>query len=57
MNDPVVSVRMPKGMIKEVRKLSRENHFLDMSEALRSIIRQKWVKSSGVSLKEEDNHH
>ncbi len=51
MNDPIISIRMPSGMVEEVKRLSAERHFLDMSEALRSIIRNKWIKSAGISLK------
>jgi len=43
MGDLVVSVRMPKGLAQELRKLSREAHFMDMSEEIRSIIRQKYL--------------
>ncbi len=41
MDDVIVSVRMPASLAKELRRLAQDNHFLDVSEELRSIIREK----------------
>ena len=43
VNDVMVSVRMPKSLASELRLLSKTQHFLDLSEEVRSIIRQKWL--------------
>jgi Arc/MetJ-type ribon-helix-helix transcriptional regulator len=41
MVDSIVSVRMPSSLVQELRSLSKEKHFLDVSEEIRSIIRIK----------------
>ena len=41
MTDALVSVRMPKPLATELRSLTSRNNYLDFSEQLRSIIRQK----------------
>ncbi len=45
MNDVIVSVRMPKGLTEELRGLIERNHFMDMSEAIRSIVRKHYLKA------------
>ena len=40
MND-IVSVRMPKGLVQQLKELSSEKHYLDLSELIRTIVRQK----------------
>ncbi|MFH1649729.1 MAG: ribbon-helix-helix domain-containing protein [Candidatus Woesearchaeota archaeon] len=40
MND-IVSVRMPKGLVHQLKELSSEKHYLDLSELIRTIVRQK----------------
>jgi metal-responsive CopG/Arc/MetJ family transcriptional regulator len=47
MNDIIVSVRMPKGLTEELRALTKRDHFMDISETVRSIMRQKYIKASG----------
>jgi hypothetical protein len=41
MVDAIVSVRMPSSLVQRLKSLSKENHFLDVSEEVRSIIRIK----------------
>lgn len=41
MVDSIVSVRMPSSLVQKLKLLSKENHFMDVSEELRSIIRIK----------------
>ncbi len=41
MVDSIVSVRMPSSLVQRLRSLSKDNHFLDVSEEVRSIIRIK----------------
>ena len=35
----IVSVRMPSSLVQKLRDLAKENHFLDVSEEVRSIIK------------------
>jgi Arc/MetJ-type ribon-helix-helix transcriptional regulator len=37
----IVSVRMPRSMADELHLLAKKNHFLDVSEEIRTIIREK----------------
>jgi len=47
MSDTVVSVRMPRSLILELKRLSREHHYLDVSEEVRSIVRKKYLDAVG----------
>ncbi len=42
MPDQIVSVRMPVTLINELKELAEKNHFLDVSEEVRSLLREKW---------------
>jgi Arc/MetJ-type ribon-helix-helix transcriptional regulator len=44
MADQIVSVRMPISLIEELKSLSHENHFLDVSEEVRSLLRAEWLE-------------
>ena len=35
----IVSVRMPSSLVQKLRELAKKNHFLDVSEEVRSIIK------------------
>jgi Arc/MetJ-type ribon-helix-helix transcriptional regulator len=35
----IVSVRMPSSLVQKLRELAKDNHFLDISEEVRSIIK------------------
>jgi len=37
----IVSVRMPSSLVQKLRELAKKNHFLDISEEVRSIIKVK----------------
>jgi metal-responsive CopG/Arc/MetJ family transcriptional regulator len=41
MVDSVISVRMPSSLVQRLKELSKDNHFLDLSEEVRSIIKFK----------------
>ena len=41
MKDTVVSVRLPTTLVQELKMLAQEQHYLDLSEQIRTIIRQK----------------
>jgi len=43
-NNVLVSIRMPKTLVKEFREVSKKDHYLDVSEAIRSVLRQKYVE-------------
>ena len=44
-NNSLVSIRMPKSLFLELQKLAEKNHFLDVSEQLRSIVRDRWQEA------------
>ena len=46
----MVSVRMPKSLLKKLEELVKKHHFLDLSEEVRSIIRKKWLEASKPEL-------
>jgi len=46
MTDVVVSVRMPTSLVSKLKFLAKENHFKDLSEELRSIVRTQCIKYS-----------
>ena len=54
MTNTIVSVRIPKSLVSELRKVSEKDHFMDLSEAVRSIVRAKWLSAKDpMSLKVE----
>ncbi|MFC1741737.1 hypothetical protein ACFL3V_04340 [Nanoarchaeota archaeon] len=44
-NNSLVSIRIPKSLFLELQTFSEKNHFLDVSEQVRSIVREKWMES------------
>jgi len=48
----MVSIRMPKPLLEELKKLALSKHFMDLSEELRSIIREKYLQSKDPYLYE-----
>ena len=50
MNDVMLSVRMPKSLVSELKALAKEQHFLDLSEEIRSIVRKKWIQYTNPEL-------
>lgn len=66
MADVIVGVRMPRKLLLALKRVSEKRHFLDTSEAVRSMVRQRWqeatqqmpreqvaVKKRELSIKEE----
>jgi len=55
--DKIVSVRMPSSLLEEIREVVNRDHYLDVSEAIRSLLRQRYldeknpVKSKVTELK------
>lgn len=41
MKDVMISVRVPSGLVKELKELTEKNHYMDLSEHIRAIIREK----------------
>ncbi|MBR9675668.1 hypothetical protein GOV05_01530 [Candidatus Woesearchaeota archaeon] len=41
MKQQIVSVRMPKTLVDELRASAKKNHFMDLSEELRFILKTK----------------
>ena len=50
MTDVMVSIRMPKTMFLELKELAKKQHFLDLSEQIRSIVRKKWIEHTNPEL-------
>lgn len=44
MANSMISVRIPSSLVDELREVSKKDHFLDLSEAVRSLIRNNWMK-------------
>ena len=41
----LVSIRIPESMLTELEKQAKEHHFLDLSEQVRTIVRNKYLNS------------
>jgi hypothetical protein len=52
MSEVIVSIRMPHSLLEELKRLAALEHYLDLSEELRSIIRQKYLESKDPYLYE-----
>ena len=52
MTEIMVSVRMPKSMLLELKDLAKKEHFLDLSEEIRSIVRKRWIQYTNPQLYE-----
>ncbi|MBD3164472.1 hypothetical protein GF323_04680 [Candidatus Woesearchaeota archaeon] len=44
MTNSIVSIRMPESMVKSLKAAIKEGHYLDLSEAVRSIVRKRWLE-------------
>lgn len=44
--ETIVSVRMPKALFEKLQSLSHDQHYMDISECLRSITRKKCLELS-----------
>ncbi len=40
----MISVRIPTSLVEELKESVKKDHFLDLSEAVRSIIRDKYTE-------------
>ena len=41
--EQVVSVRMPKTLLEELKKISEKEHYMDVSDAIRSVLRHRYL--------------
>lgn len=39
--DATISVRLPSSLSKELKQIATKNHYVDLSEQIRDVIRQK----------------
>ncbi|MBU0472201.1 MAG: hypothetical protein KKF89_00775 [Nanoarchaeota archaeon] len=44
MTDVVVSIRMPSSLVSELKTLADYNHYKDLSEEIRSVVRTKCLQ-------------
>lgn len=44
MTEVLVSVRIPSRLVEKLKAAASAKHFLDLSEVVRSIIRQRWYR-------------
>lgn len=42
----IVAVRMPRGLVEELKDLQKINHFMDLSDEIRFIIRKNLMYSA-----------
>jgi len=52
MDDVLVSVRMPHSLVQRLREAAEHEHYLDTSEAIRSIVRKRWFAATNPELSE-----
>ena len=45
MKDVLVSIRMPSSLVKELKTLAEQNHYMDLSEEIRDVVRQKCIEN------------
>ncbi len=41
MSDSIVSTRMPTTLMKELKEKAEKEHYMDVSDAVRSVLKQK----------------
>jgi len=44
MSNTMISVRIPEDLLKEFKEIADKDHYMDLSEAVRSIIRKNWLQ-------------
>ncbi|MFH2020562.1 MAG: hypothetical protein ABIJ34_04060 [archaeon] len=43
--EKIVSVRMPVSLLDELKVLAEKDHYMDVSDAIRSVLRSRWMDS------------
>ncbi|MCF7861917.1 ribbon-helix-helix domain-containing protein [Candidatus Woesearchaeota archaeon] len=49
MLDQIISIRVPESLVKKLEKLAESEDYMDVSEAVRSILRSKWKDQEGLT--------
>lgn len=44
MSDKIVSVRMPVTLVDELKVMTSKNHYMDVSETIRGLLRQRLLE-------------
>ena len=52
MTEVMVSVRMPRSLLKKLKDISQHEDYLDLSEMVRAIARKKWMQYTNPELHE-----
>ncbi|MEA2036658.1 MAG: hypothetical protein U9O94_04065 [Nanoarchaeota archaeon] len=50
MKDIMVSIRMPETLLSELKSWAEEEHYMDVSEQIRTIVRDKWIEDKQPEL-------
>lgn len=50
--ETIVAVKMPKGLVEELKSLQKINHFMDMSDEIRFVIRKYTINASNNNSEE-----
>ncbi len=50
MSDTIVTIRLPAGLLTELKRLAKERYFVDESEFVRGILRKEHAKSGSGAL-------
>ena len=53
MKDTMVSIRMPESLAKKLAIKAEQEHFLDLSEFVRSVVRREWQKNAKPDIASE----
>ncbi|MFH1053197.1 MAG: hypothetical protein V1740_02155 [Candidatus Woesearchaeota archaeon] len=43
MNDVIVSIRIPESLLNKLKEQAEKDSYMDISEEIRSIVRNKWL--------------
>ncbi|MBW2974587.1 hypothetical protein KY366_02620 [Candidatus Woesearchaeota archaeon] len=52
MDEVMVSVRLPGSLLSELKRSAEKDHYMDISEEIRSIVRDRWLSSRNPELEE-----
>jgi len=49
MADVMVTIRLPDTLLEELKNLAKEQHYVDLSELIRSVLRRKFEQAQHAS--------
>jgi Arc/MetJ-type ribon-helix-helix transcriptional regulator len=52
MKDTMVSIRIPGSLLEELKAIAQTEHYMDVSEEIRSIVRDRWLQAKQPELEE-----